>query len=312
VRPEHYPPVGEALLATLEHFCGAGWDADLAADWLQAYTVVAQTMRDAATDAATVAPPYWTAEVLHRERRGLDVAVLRLRVDQPTPYRYRAGQSCAVEVRARPRLWRYYSPANAPRRDGIIELHVKAVPGGQVSTAMLHSLHPGDPVKVGAPVGHRLTLDPHSARDLLLLAGGTGLAPLKAITEQIGIEDGRRRVMLIVGARTGADLYDLPALEAMAADLPWLTVVAALSHDPAAPGAERGTAVDVVLRLGVWDDHDIYVCGPSDMVATTRERLTGAGINPETVRCEDGTDDPYRPAPAAEQAVPDRDEVHAR
>ncbi len=312
VRPEHYPPVGEALLATLSQFLGPDWDADLAAGWTEAYGLVAQVMCDAAAEATRNEPPYWKALVVEHERRGLDVAVVRLQVDQPVPYWYLPGQSCAIEVPTRLRLWRYYSPANIPRRDGLVELHVKAVPGGEVSTAIVQSLRVGDETRVGAPIGHSLTLDPDSGRDLLLLAGGTGLAPLKALTEQLAAEGGRRRVTLVVGGRTSGDLYDLPALESMAQQMPWLTVVPTLSHDAHAAGVHRGTAVDVALRMGRWDTHDIYVCGPAEMVATSRERLAEAGIAPQQIRSEDGTNDPYRPDSVATVTVADRAEVYAR
>ncbi|HEV7897676.1 MAG TPA: globin domain-containing protein [Planosporangium sp.] len=304
VRAEHYPQVGEALLATLAHFLGEAWTPELAADWSAAYGLIAQVMVQAAERVAASSPPYWTASVLEYERRGFDVAVLWLHPDLPYPYV--AGQSCPIEIPDRPRLWRYYSPANLPRPDGLIELHVKAVPGGQVSTAIVHGLQTGDRVKLGAPVGQRLTLQPGSNRDLLLIAGGTGLAPMKALIEQVAAGGGRRQVALFVGARTLMDLYDLPALEAMTANSPWLTVVPALSHDPWYTG-ERGLVVDVALRLGRWDDRDVYVCGSADMTGASRERLLAAGILAERIRCEDYNDEPYRPTAA--KAVTELEEV---
>jgi NAD(P)H-flavin reductase/hemoglobin-like flavoprotein len=306
VRPEHYPAVGEALLATLGHFLGDAWTPALAAEWTAAYQLIAQVMVEAAEQAGST-PAYWTATVVEHQRRGLDIAVVRLR---PTlPYPYVAGQSCAMEIPDRARLWRYYSPANPPRLDGLIELHVKAVPGGQVSTAVVYALQDGDTVRIGAPIGQRLTLEPGSGRGLLLVAGGTGLAPLKALVGQVAAENGRRRVTLFVGARTRADLYDLPALDAMARDCPWLTVVPALSHDPWHSGA-RGTVGDVAMRFGRWDDHDVYVCGSAAMTAATRERLLAAGIAGERIRCEDYDDEPYRPATGS--TVTEFEEVSTR
>jgi NAD(P)H-flavin reductase len=143
-------------------------------------------------------------------------------------------------------------------------------------------------------------------RDLVLLAGGTGLAPLKALVEQVAIDGGQRRVTLFVGARTQVDLYDLAALESISRELSWLTVVPALSNDPW-HRYQQGTVVDVALRLSSWQGHDVYVCGSADMVGTTRARLLAAGLPVERVRCEDYTDDPYRPA--TESVVADFDEV---
>ncbi|MGC9668734.1 globin domain-containing protein [Planosporangium sp. 12N6] len=307
VAPEHYPHVGEALLATLAYFLREEWTPELAADWTAAYELVSGVMVKAAEQAAASLPPYWTASVVEHEQRGFDVAVLRLQPELAYPYV--AGQSCAIEIPDRPRLWRYYSPANVPRPDGLIEFHVKAVPGGQVSTAMVYGLQPGDKVKLGAPVGQRLTLQPGSNRDLLLIAGGTGLAPMKALVDQIAAGGGRRHVALFVGARTQPDLYDLPALEAMSASAAWLTVVPALSNDPW-HGGEQGLVVDVALRRGRWNDRDVYVCGSAEMVGATCERLLAAGIPAERIRREDYTDDPYRPTTAT--AVTALEEVSAR
>src|SRR5690606_26999931 len=154
---EHYPAVGASLLATLRQFLGSAWTEELAANWAEAYGLIAKVMVTAAERAEDNEPAWWSAEVVSVERRTLDVTVLHLRPEQP--YAYEPGQSFAMEVPSRPRLWRYFSPANAPREDGIIELHVQLVPGGQVSTSIVRSLKQGERVRMGAPVGARLTLD---------------------------------------------------------------------------------------------------------------------------------------------------------
>jgi NAD(P)H-flavin reductase/hemoglobin-like flavoprotein len=301
IKPDHYAPVGEALLATLAHFLGPAWTPQLAADWTAAYETVASVMNGAAEEAA--GPPSWGATVVAHERRGFDVAVLRVRPDPHFPYR--AGQAVPVEVPSRPRLWRYYSPASAPRRDGTLELHVKAVPGGQVSTAIVSGLTAGDTIRLGAAFGQTLVLDPASNRPLLLIAGGTGLAPLKALTEQVAAEGGQRHTVLIAGARTSSDLYDLPTLAEMGRAWPWLTVIPAVSDDQWYRG-ERGTAAEVAARLGNWHDHDIYVCGSAAMVAATRQHLAALGVPPGRLRSEDETCDPYRP-PDSTMLNPDRE-----
>lgn len=307
VRPEHYPLVGEALLATLAHFLDDEWSPDLAADWTEAFNTVAQVMTGAAAAAAVNSPPWWEAEVFAHERRGFDVALLRLRPQapgsgartlapgsrQPPVYPYRAGQSVSVSTPLRPHVWRPYSPANAPRADGTIDLHVKAVPGGQVSNALVNAAVPGDVLRLGPPVGGRLTLDGDVGRNLLLLAGGTGLAPLKALIEELAATDLPRRVALFLGARTANDLYDLPALERMSQVLPWLSVVPVLSHDAWHDG-ERGGVVEVALRRGDFADREIYVCGPDGMVSDALTRLVSAGVRLDRVHIEDFDADPYR------------------
>jgi NAD(P)H-flavin reductase/hemoglobin-like flavoprotein len=290
VHAEHYPIVLESWLATLAHFLGDDWTDGLAADWTEAYTVVATMMIDAAAAQDGIAPPWWEAEVVEHQRRGFDIAVLRLRPQQAHPFR--AGQSIPVETSMRPRLWRPFSPANAPRADGTIELHVKAVPGGQVSNALVNGVVPGDVVRLGAPAGRRLTLDDDAGRDLLLLAGGTGLAPMKAIVEELAAHDRPRRVALFAGARTAADFYQVDELNQLRRLLPWLTVTPVLSHDPYHDGW-RGNVTEVALDQESWRDRDVYVCGPDPMIEDALTRLVAAGVPMEDVHTEDFEAEPY-------------------
>jgi NAD(P)H-flavin reductase len=149
----------------------------------------------------------------------------------------------------------------------------------------VQALRVGDVLRLGAAVGHRLTLAA-GERDLLLIAGGTGLAPLKALIEQVAQEGGRRRVHLFMGAATERDLYDLKAMTQLDEELPWLTVVPTVSDDPYAVQVEQGSAVDVALRHGTWPDHEVFVCGSEAMVAGTVNTLTTHGIELDRIRFE--------------------------
>jgi len=145
----HYPAVGASLLATLEHF-DDDWSPELAKSWSEAYDVVASVMIEAAEEAAGQ-PAWWEADVVAHDRRTIDVAVLLVR--PRARYDYLPGQSVSLETELRPRLWRYYSPANAPRPDGLLELHVKARDGGPVSSALVHRVGVGDVLRLARPSG---------------------------------------------------------------------------------------------------------------------------------------------------------------
>jgi NAD(P)H-flavin reductase/hemoglobin-like flavoprotein len=277
--PEHYPAVGESLIATLRHFSGDDWNDELAGEWAAAYGVIADVMTQAAAEDA--GPARWEATIVSHERRTADVAVLRVLPDQPLDYQ--PGQAVALECEERPRVWRYYSMANAPREDGTLDFHVRAAAGGVVSTVLV--LGTRSRLRLGAPVG-TFTFDPASGRDVVMAAGGTGLAPVKAILEQISALDDGPDVRLFFGARTADGLYDLPDLEKMAADRPWLTVTAAVSAEADYRG-ERGTIADVIARYGPWRDRDAYVCGTSAMVTATVSRLEALGTAAEQVHVED-------------------------
>jgi NAD(P)H-flavin reductase len=277
---EHYPPVGDSLLATIRHF-DDDWNDDLARDWAEAYDLVARVMIKAAEEDVDE-PAWWEADVVGHERRTVDVAVLTVVPRQE--FRFAAGQSVSLETELRPRLWRYYSPANAPRPDGSLEFHVKARDGGPVSTALFRLVGAGDSVRLGPPMGH-LALDEDSDRDLLLVAGGTGLAPMKALLDQVARFGPARRVDLFVGARTEFDFYDRADLERLAAEHPWLSVTFAVSED-AESALEQGIVGDVVLRHGPWTSREVFMAGPAPMVDHLVPRLVDSGVKPHRIRTE--------------------------
>jgi NAD(P)H-flavin reductase/hemoglobin-like flavoprotein len=273
VRPEHYDLVGHALMTSLRRFVGADWTDEIDEAWREAYHTIATTMIAAADDAARSAPAAWQARVVAHELRAYDIAVVTLAPDQPLPYR--AGQYVSVETARWPRIWRSYSIANAPRDDGTITLHVRAVGAGWVSGALVRHTGVGDVVRLGPPMG-TMVCNSASARDVLCVAGGTGLAPIKAIAEDMGKWNTNRKVRIYLGARRPEDLYDWPDLERLVVRHPWLSVRAAVSHDPRHEG-ETGMISDVVARHGAehggWGEHDVYVSGSAPMVRATIGRL---------------------------------------
>lgn len=281
---EHYGAVGASLLATLEHFSGPAWTPELAADWKAAYELVGSVMTAAAHADEELRPAWWRGTVVTCERRAFDVSVLLVR---PEPRMdYLPGQSVAIESPSRPKLWRYYSMANAPRGDGLLEFHIRLIDGGAVSMALTSAAIVDTELRLGPPVGALTLSQPASGRDLLLVAGSTGLAPLKAILEQVSALPRPPGVHLFFGARTADGLYDLDSLEKMAAQYPWLTVTTAVSADSKFAG-ETGSLPDVVTRHGDWSSRDAYLAGPTEMVQEAVARLAAAGMAQEQIHIED-------------------------
>jgi hypothetical protein len=152
VRPEHFAPFRAALLATGRHFARGESDAARAeATLAAAFDRAAAIMIAAARADSANAPAWWTAEVTRHEAAAPGVAVLTVKPDEPL--RYLPGQHVPVQTPRWPRQWRSYSIVNAPRPDGTLTLHVTAVPGGLVSTALVYHTRPGDIVLLGAPEG---------------------------------------------------------------------------------------------------------------------------------------------------------------
>jgi NAD(P)H-flavin reductase len=287
--------VGGSLLATLEHFDDE-WTPELAKDWTEAYTLVAEVMIEAA-DSAAEQPPWWEADVVAHERRTIDVAVLQVR--PRARFDYSAGQSVSLETDLRPKLWRYYSPANAPRPDGLMEIHVKARDGGPVSSALVRRVGVGDVLRLGPPVGH-LVLHDDSDRDLLLVAGGLGLAPLKALVDHVARKGPARRVDLYAGFLTEDQIYDRADLRRLEQEHPWLTVTFAVSEDKIS-GLEHGDVGDVVMRHGPWNSRQVCVAGPAVMVEDTVARLVQSGVPTQRISSEVFA--PSRPGPSVDGEV---------
>lgn len=281
---QHYEAVGQALLATLGYFLGEAWTPELQRGWTDAYTLVAGTMIQAAETDSSVNPAWWNAEVVRHEPRGFDLAVLTVRLDQPM--RYAAGQSVMVEApMLLPSTWRSFTPANAARADGIVELHVRAIDGGLVSPALVYRLRQGDVLRLGAPVGDSLTLRASGGRDLVLVAGGTGLAPLRALVEEIAWHGPQRRVDLFVGARDSHGLYDMGALRQLARANPWLRITPLVGAD--AGTFENRSLAGPVLRAAAWSGRSFYVCGSPAMVSATVRDLANAGVPHDLLHFED-------------------------
>jgi NAD(P)H-flavin reductase/hemoglobin-like flavoprotein len=281
---EHYAAVGASLLTTLEHFSGPAWTPDLADDWKAAYELIGSVMTAAARADEQLRPPWWRGTVVACERRTFDVSVLFVR---PEPHLdYLPGQSVAIESPSRPKLWRYYSMANAPRDDGLLEFHVRLIDGGAVSMALTSSTIADTELRLGPPVGALTLSSVPPGRDLLLVAGSTGLAPLKAILEQVTALPQPPQVHLFFGARTADGLYDLESLEKTAAQHEWLTITPAVSGESRFAG-ETGSLPDVVARHGDWSSRDAYLAGPTEMVKEAVARLAAAGMAQEQIHIED-------------------------
>jgi NAD(P)H-flavin reductase/hemoglobin-like flavoprotein len=277
---EHYDALGTALLATMRRFTGPAWTAETEAAWSDAYATAAKLMIEAAEEDAAEQPPWWVGEVVEHELRGCDLGLLTVRPGQRL--RYRAGQYVTIQTARWPRVWRPYSIANAPGEDGLLRFHVRAVPAGWVSGALVRHTRVGDSLLIG-PASGSMTLDPESDRDILCVAGGTGLGPLKALIEEAVHGHARRKIHLLVGARTRTGLYDRPALEALKARSPALCVTPVVSDDPGFDGM-RGTVSDVLDRFPSWAGHDVYVAGPAPMVESTITRLEDLGVPPIRIR----------------------------
>ncbi|MDX3133826.1 globin domain-containing protein [Streptomyces europaeiscabiei] len=272
---DHYPAVGECLIGALSRYAKASWSDETEAAWVRAYTTISQVMIDAAAADELRAPPWWLAEVVSHEPRTADIAVLTVRPNQPYPFL--AGQYTSLETPWWPRIWRHYSFASAPRSDGLLSFHVKAISAGWVSNALVHRARPGDVLRLGPPAGG-MTVDHTTDSGLLCLGGGTGIAPIRAIVEDVAEHGRHRPVEVFYGARTGQDLYDLDTLLRLQQSNSWLEV---------RPVVDRHGLLqlpDAIRDHGPWNGYDAYLSGPPGMIRSGVDALMGAGIPSDRIR----------------------------
>lgn len=293
VAPEHYETLRQALYGTLRDELADAWTDAVDEAARQSLNLITGVMSGAAD--ADAGPAWWDGTVIEHLRVSRDLAVVRLQLDRPL--HYHPGQYVNVAVPQCPRRWRYLTPAIPPDDGGAIEFHIRAVPGGLVSTAIVGETEPGDRWRLSSPHG-AMQVD-RDGGDVLMVAGSTGLAPLRSIVMDLARWAENPRVHLFFGGRYPCELYDLPTLWQIAAHNPWLSVspVSEYTADPhwardypdvTPPRGlhvrQTGRLPEVVTRYGGWGDRQILICGGPAMVRATKAALVAKGAPPERIQ----------------------------
>lgn len=293
VTDRQYTTMCQSMFLTLRDELGDRFTAAVDNATTEALSLIAGAMSGAA--AADRQPAWWDGTVVEFGRMSRDIAVVRLQLDQPMPYH--SGQYVSVQVPQCPRLWRYFSPSMPSDAQGRIEFHVRAVPGGLVSPAVVTQTRPGDRWRLSSPHGG-MRIDRDGA-DVLMVAGSTGLAPLRALIMDLMRFGENPRVHLFFGGRHPCELYDLQTLWEIAGCSPWLSVTpvsesaddppwAADYPDPEPPRGlhvrQIGRLPEVVTDYGGWGDRQILICGRPEMVMATRAALIANGAPSEHIQ----------------------------
>lgn len=199
------------------------------------------------------------ATVFRLTRAASDVTVLQLRFPTGVRVKFDAGQYLRVLMPDGDS--RNYSMANPPRENDGAQLHIRQVPGGRFSEGLLAALDKGSKLEVELPYGE-FRLNEASDKDIVLLATGTGFAPIKSIVEDRARHGNSRPMRFYWGARTAADLYmdELPRKWADSHD--WFTYIPVLSEPDADWMGRTGLVHQAVLAdLPDLSDHEVYACG---------------------------------------------------
>jgi CDP-4-dehydro-6-deoxyglucose reductase len=211
--------------------------------------------------------------VLSIERPAPDVAVIKLQLPANQNLQYRAGQY--VEFILRDGARRSYSMANPQNNLGsppAIELHLRHMPGGKFTDHAFGAMKEKDILRMEGPFGtFFLREDPD--KPIVLLASGTGFAPIKAIIEHLQMKGSTRPAVLYWGCRSKADLYLHAWAEEAARTMPNLRYVPVLSEPKPedAWNGRTGLAHQAVMQdLPDLSGHQVYACGVPVMVDSAR------------------------------------------
>ncbi|MGK5017415.1 CDP-6-deoxy-delta-3,4-glucoseen reductase [Janthinobacterium sp. HLS12-2] len=190
-----------------------------------------------------------------------DVVVLTLQLPASERLHYRAGQY--IEIMLRDNKRRSYSMASAPVDGGPVSLHIRHMPGGLFTDQVFGSMKERDILRFEGPMG-TFFLREDSDKPVVLLASGTGFAPLKAIVEHMINEQSPRPITLYWGARRPHDLYMDALCRQWAADLPQFTYVPVVSDalpEDAWSGRTGFVHQAVMADLPDMSAYQVYACG---------------------------------------------------
>jgi CDP-4-dehydro-6-deoxyglucose reductase len=224
------------------------------------------------------------ARVASLTRAAPDVMVMKLQLPANVALKYRAGQY--VEFILRDGSRRSYSMANAPEHLGeppMLELHLRHMPGGKFTDHVFTAMKEKEILRVEGPLGS-FFLREDSAKPIVLLASGTGFAPIKAILEHMRAKAIGRPAVLYWGCRTRADLYLHDWAVQTAVDMPGLRYVPVLSEArPEDDWSGRNGLVHEALMADLPDlsGHEVYACGAPIMVESAQRDLVARCGLPE-------------------------------
>ena len=221
------------------------------------------------------------ARVAALERKSHDVMAIRLQLPANDPFVYHAGQY--VEFLLRDGARRSYSMANAPHNGPGVELHIRHMPGGKFTEHVFGTMKEKEIQRIEGPFGS-FYLREESDKPMVLLASGTGFAPIKALIEHMQFQGITRTATLYWGGRRPEDLYLEDWVQARLLEMPNLKYVPVISN--ATPEDAWTGRTGFVHRAVIEDFPDlsgyqVYACGAPIVVDSARKDYSELAGLPE-------------------------------
>jgi CDP-4-dehydro-6-deoxyglucose reductase, E3 len=216
-----------------------------------------------------------------------DVMIVLLRLPPAVDFFFQAGQYIDIMLGHDRR--RSFSIASPPKDARCLELHVRRVPGGEWTEWLFGSGSvAGALIGIEGPLGRfHYREEPSHSRPMLLVGGGTGIAPLLCILRHLVDTESQRELIVYWGVRSARDLYVEAAILELASRLPHLRYVAVLSEpDPAWPGRSGLVHAAVLEDLRDLSAFDIYAAGPPAMIEALRCEFPQHGAAIDRLYCD--------------------------
>ncbi|MDO8768281.1 MAG: CDP-6-deoxy-delta-3,4-glucoseen reductase [Burkholderiaceae bacterium] len=214
-------------------------------------------------------------------RASHDVVAMRLQLPSANLFKYRAGQY--VEFLLRDGDRRAYSMGNAPHtqaNSSSLELHIRHMPGGKFTDHVFGSMQEKDILRIEGPFGS-FYLREDTDKPMVLLASGTGFAPIKAIIEHMQFMGITRPAVLYWGGRRPADLYMNDWVQAKVTEMPNLSYVPVISDalpEDAWTGRTGFVHNAVLQDIADLSSHQVYACGAPIVVSSAKAAYTAVGL----------------------------------
>jgi CDP-4-dehydro-6-deoxyglucose reductase, E3 len=228
-----------------------------------------------------IKPRILPVRVQHKEQLGDDVMVLHLQLPATEQLTFMAGQY--IEFLLKDGRRRAFSIANAPHEKGFLELHIRKIAGGHFTEQVFNEMPLKTILRIEAPLGS-FFLREQNEKPIIMVAGGTGFAPVKGMIEHMIFNQIQRPVYLYRGARQVNDLYMDELCQRWTQFMPNIQYIPVISDDHE---GDNWTGRRGLVHQAVLEDHadlsgfEAYVCGAPGMVDIAKETFVKQGLPEE-------------------------------
>jgi Na+-transporting NADH:ubiquinone oxidoreductase subunit F len=230
----------------------------------------------------------YSTEVISLRELTYDIKEITLKLVEPSEIKFRAGQYIQFQVPeyelTKESIYRAYSVASQPSVKDTVELEIRLVPNGICTTYVFNYLKEGDRITINGPYGEFFLRE--SSRDIVFIAGGSGMAPIKSILYDMLERGIDRKATYFFGARAVRDLFLLDEMKDLERSMKNFTFVPALSEPEESDSwkGETGLITEVLDRhLNSGVDIEAYLCGSPGMIDASVKVLAQKGMPEELI-----------------------------